>query len=366
MVKLVDRVAWRVVSLVIVGLGLVSLVPSIVPAQANASADPDIAAPVVSGSPPRAGPALRAGWQRDFARPEAAVAQPVDEALGRLGMLLFFDPVLSGARTLACATCHQPANGWADTKGDAVGERGISMHARSPTLENVAYGSRFGWDGKFPTLESVTFRAITGESNMNLPEDEALGRLRGSPAYRRLFQTAFGNMAVTRPQVEEALAVFERSLVSGVAPFDRWLAGDETAMSAAAKRGFSVFDGKGECSACHSGWAFTDHSFQDIGSAVGDDLGRGARFPSSVALQYAFKVPTLRDVLIRSPYMHNGSKRDLMAVINNYDAGGIDRPSRSSHVHPLHLTAQDKSDLISFLASLTGVQQKFTAPLLPR
>ncbi len=280
--------------------------------------------------------------------------------------MLFFDPVLSYSRTLACVSCHLPARAWSDTQRESVGERGISMRVRSPTLENVAWLERLGWDGKFPTLESVTFRAISGDTNMNLPAEEALSRLEASPAYVRLFQQSFGPKMITRETVEQALSTFERTLISGPAPFDRWVGGDESAVSAAVKRGFAVFDGKGECSACHSGWAFSDHSFQDIGLATGTDLGRGAAFPASVALQYAFKVPTLRNVLIRAPFMHNGSRPNLLAVIDHYDSGGIERPSRSRHVHPLHLTAGEKADLIAFLASLTSDERPFIAPLLPR
>ncbi len=129
-------------------------------------------------------------------------------------------------------------------------------------------------------------------------------------------------------KVEMALATFERSIVSTEAPFDRWLNGDDSAIDAAAKRGFALFNGKANCAACHSGWAFTDASFHDIGTAHDDDIGRGRLFPSSAALKYAFKTPTLRDVAHRAPYMHDGSVPTLEAVIDLYDRGGIDRPSR--------------------------------------
>lgn len=325
-----------------------------------------IAEKPVGGADWESAPALREGWRQDYTRPAPVMLDASAEVRAKLGMLLFFDPVLSGARTMACASCHQPANAWSDKKENAVGENGLSMRVRSPSLENVALADRLGWDGKFPSLESVTFRAISGKNNMDLAEAEALGRLQGSPAYNRLFQQAFGTTLITKEKVEQALAVFERGLVSGVAPFDRWVAGDETAVGVAAKRGFAVFDGKGECSACHAGWAFSDHSFQDIGFASGNDRGRGMYFPKSVALQYAFKVPTLRNVLVHAPFMHDGSKASALSVIDHYDGGGIDRPGRSHHIHPLNLTARDKSDLISFLASLTSDRQNFPVPLLPR
>ena len=129
------------------------------------------------------------------------------------------------------------------------------------------------------------------------------------------------------------MATFERTIVSGEAPFDRWIKGDEKAINAAAKRGFDLFVGKAHCASCHSGWAFTDSSFHDIGTATGDDIGRGKLFPTSIKLQYAFKTPTLRDVARRAPYMHDGSDATLEAVIDLYDRGGIDRPSRSELIH---------------------------------
>ena len=150
------------------------------------------------------------------------------------------------------------------------------------------------------------------------------------------------------------MATFEREIVSTEAPFDRWVKGDETAVSAEAKRGFDLFNTKGHCSSCHSGWTFSDGSFHDIGTAVGVNTGRGKFFPTSVKLQYAFKTPTLRDVALRAPYMHDGSVATLEAVIDLYDRGGIERPSRSELVRPLGLTDGEKSDLAAFLRSLTG------------
>ena len=137
--------------------------------------------------------------------------------------------------------------------------------------------------------------------------------------------------------------------MSGDAPFDRWIKGDEHAIDNAAKRGFDLFNGKAHCAACHTGWAFSDSSFHDIGVARGDDIGRGRLFPTSEKLRYAFKTPTLRDVARRAPYMHDGSVATLSEVIDLYNKGGIDRPSRAEDIKPLGLTAQEKADLIAFL-----------------
>ena len=199
---------------------------------------------------------------------------------------------------------------------------------------------------------------------MNLPEGELIERLSAVPGYVRSFAAAFGEGGITRRRVEAALATYERSIVSAAAPFDRWVAGDEEAIDQGAKRGFALFTGKAHCSECHSGWAFTDGSFHDIGTAQGDDIGRGRLFPSSVKLRYAFKTPTLRDVARRAPYMHDGSFATLDDVIELYDRGGIARPSRSPVIRPLALTASEKADLISFVHTLTSPPQPVGLPLL--
>ena len=179
-----------------------------------------------------------------------------------------------------------------------------------------------------------------------------MSRLSAVPGYVSAFDAAFGKNGITRDNIELALATYQRTIVATEAPFDRWVNGDETAIDAAAKRGFDLFAGKARCAECHSGPAFTDGSFHDIGTAKGEDIGRGRFFPKSVKLRYAFKTPTLRDVARRAPYMHDGSVPTLEAVIALYDRGGIDRPSRSTKITPLGLSGNEKADLVAFLRTL--------------
>ena len=237
--------------------------------------------------------------------------------------------------------------------GRAINDNNNAMKLRAPTLIDIYQLPRLGWDGKFRNIEAVTFAAITSPGNMDLPEHEALARLAGHPGYVVAFKKLFPNEGVSRSTVEQAVAAFERTIVSGPAPFDRWVAGTDRAISESAQRGFALFNGKANCASCHSGWAFTDGSFHDIGTAKGDDIGRGALFPTSRKLRYAFKTPTLRDVAHRAPYMHDGSVPDLPSVIALYNEGGIDRPSRSELIHPLGLSDRDQLDLIAFLNTLT-------------
>jgi cytochrome c peroxidase len=310
-----------------------------------------------------------AALKRQYWRP-AAIPYPKENPYGRakaeLGRALFFDPILSGARVRSCATCHNPGLSWGDGEPRAIGENQARLPLRSPTLLNIAWVPKLGWDGHFQDLESVAMGPITGQTNMNLPEPELIDRLSAMPGYLAAFDSAFGNGGVTREKIEQSLATFERTIVSPDAPFDRWLHGDEAAISAAAKRGFALFNGKANCAVCHSGWAFTDAAFHDIGVAKDDDLGRGRLFPSSMKLQHAFKTPTLRDVARRGPYMHDGSLASLADVIDLYDRGGIDRPSRDNDIRPLNLQSREKADLIAFLNTLSGTPKPYPLPTLPR
>jgi cytochrome c peroxidase len=318
---------------------------------------------------PRAeGSPQRAAWKALYHRP-AGIPFPDDDPYSKakddLGRMLFFDPILSGARDRSCASCHNPGLSWGDGLPKAIGEKPLTL--RSPTLYNLAWSEVLGWDGKFRGLESVAFAPITSPANMNGNEDAIVAAVAAIPGYRTAFAAAFPeDSAPNRKTIEAALATFERTLVSSEAPFDRWIEGDEAAIGGAAKRGFDLFNGKARCAECHSGWNFTDGSFHDIGTATGDDIGRARLFRNTVKLRYAFKVPTLRDVARRAPYMHDGSEPTLEAVIDLYDRGGIDRPSRSELIQPLGLSAEEKADLIAFLDTLTGKPEPFVEPVLPR
>ncbi len=324
-----------------------------------------------SGSLYGAARSERAVWQAKFARP-VAVSYPADnpysQAKAHLGRMLFYDPILSGSQKISCADCHDPARSWQDNRARGFGEK--QMATRTPTLLNVATADKLGWIGQFRDLEAVAFTPISSPIIMNLPEQGLIERLSALTGYVNAFDAAFGKGPVTRRKIELALATFERSIVSNPAPFDRWIKGDEKAIDASAKRGFDLFVGKARCVACHTGWTFSDASFHDIGSAKDGDIGRAKLFPSSVGLKYAFKTPTLRDVAKRPPYMHDGSLVTLEEVIELYDRGGIERPSRDPDIVPLKLSADEKADLIAFLKTLSAPAQPAKSlskpPALPR
>lgn len=357
----------RQISGALAGAALLAVVAGLSPEAPRAGQpEPDRPGTARSETPPDALSALRESYRRGVEDPYPA-DNPYSPAKAELGRRLFFDPVLSGGGTMSCASCHIPARSWSDERPRGIGETGATMKVRTPTLLDVAQLPILGWDGKFRDLEDVTFTPVTSPSAMNLPEAEAIARLARAPDYVRAFAEAFSENAgaagavpesdeavVTRRRIQMALATFQRSIASGRAPFDRWVEGDETAIGSSAKAGFAVFNGKGRCAACHSGWTFTDGSFHDIGVGTGEDIGRAAFFANSVQLRHAFKTPTLRDVAERGPYMHDGSLGTLAEVIDLYDRGGIERPSRSPAIAPIGLTETEKRDLLAFLRTLSA------------
>lgn len=282
-----------------------------------------------------------------------------------LGKKLYFDTRLSEGRLLSCASCHSPAYAWGDGQPKGIGHLMKELGRRSPSIVNAAYGQIFMWDGRMPTLEEQALGPITGETEMAMTLEKLMQRLDVVTEYKPLFSAAFPGQQISSANVAKAIATFERTVVSGTAPFDLWVEGDEKAISESAKRGFVLFNTKAKCSGCHSGWRFTDDSFQDIGLAS-DDIGRGKFLPDITTAQYAFKTPSLREIARRGPYMHDGSLVSLEAVVDHYNSGGVARASRSELVKPLGLTSDEKADLVAFMNTLTSDVGPTAVPVLPR
>jgi cytochrome c peroxidase len=311
-------------------------------------------------------PPSRAAAMKDFVRP-ATIPFPADNPYGvqkaQLGQMLFFDPRLSGSKSTSCASCHNPGLSWGDGLPRGIGAGTRSLGRRSPTILNLAWADLVMWDGRKTGLEDQVFGPMTSPAEMNSSIDEVVARIGAIGAYQSEFKKVFGGEGVSERTIPLAIATYERTIVSGQAPFDRWIDGDATAISEQAKQGFDLFNGKGNCAACHSGWNFTDNGFHDIG-LPDKDIGRG-EWVKVQSMQQAFKTPTLRDVDRRGPYMHDGSIASLAAVIDHYDGGGVKRPSLSDEVRPLHLTAAEKQALLAFLGTLTAVNPVVTVPILP-
>lgn len=290
---------------------------------------------------------------------------PFSEAKYQLGKRLFFDPRLSRSQTLSCASCHNPSLSWTDGLSRAKGHEQKELTRRSPTLLNAAWGKTFFWDGRAETLEAQALGPIQSPQEMNMPLPKLVKTINAITEYGPLFEAAFGTTPITAELIAKAIATFERTIVSDISPFDRWISGEESAISEKAKKGFSLFSGKATCIRCHSGWNFTNGQFADIGIPT-QDRGRGS-VTSNSAVDFAFKTPTLRNVARRAPYMHDGSLVSLPEVIENYHRGGIvSRPGTRLFLTPLSLSEEDKENLVAFLETLTSEDESVSIPLLPR
>jgi cytochrome c peroxidase len=284
------------------------------------------------------------------------------EALGRM---LFFDPRLSSSNFISCSTCHNPAFSWGDALPRGIGHGMKELGRRSPTILNAAWSDALFWDGRARSLEDQALGPIKSPGEMNQDLEQLIYKLGTIPGYVGLFRVAYPGEGLTIPNVAKAIATFERTVVSGIAPFDQWIAGSENAISAQAKWGFLIFNTKARCAVCHQGWNFTDGSFHDIGLPT-TDPGRGQLLPKLVRMKHAFKTPTLRNVDRRGPYMHDGSVRTLAEVVELYDTGGVPRESRSLEIRRLGLTAEEKDALVAFMKTLTSADAPIAVPELPR
>jgi cytochrome c peroxidase len=282
-----------------------------------------------------------------------------------LGKKLYFDTRISVTSAQSCASCHSPGFGWGDGLAVGVGHGMAKLGRHSPTIVNAAWGGIFMWDGRLANLEEQALGPIQSPGEMNMPIEQLMERLATIAEYPPLFAAAFPGGGLSPKSLAAAIATYERTVVSEEAPFDLWIEGNEQAISDEAKRGFVLFNTKAQCSSCHEGWNFTNDGFQDIGLPSAD-VGRGQFLPQVIKMKHAFKTPGLREIARRGPYMHDGSIATLEQVVEHYDQGGVDRPSRSDLVKPLGLTPQERSELVAFLKTLTSNLDPTTVPVLPR
>jgi cytochrome c peroxidase len=221
-----------------------------------------------------------------------------------------------------------------------------------PSILNRGYGTAFFWDARVTTLEDQVRQAIAGATDLGLPVAVAATRLSGEAGYDAAFQAAFAAPA-SADRLVQALATFVRGARSGDSPFDRFIAGDASALAPAARRGSEIFNGRARCSRCHAGPVFTDDELHNTGVSWGRDAGRFemTRLPED---RGRFKTPSLRNVVVTAPYMHDGSVDTLEEVVEFYDRGGGQNPNLDSAIRPLRLTSTERSDLVAFLRALQG------------
>lgn len=312
---------------------------------------------------------MLASMKADYKRPPPQAME--NAALADLGRSLFYDPRVSASGSSTCAGCHYSNLAWATTEAKSRNDSGKLTSRRSQTLIAIGHAiGPIGWDGRSATLEAQAKSSVaTGSMSMSQTDtpvkvEVVEERIRAVPEYVARFNAALPGTTISLDAIAKAIAAYERTIEPGIAPFDRWIDGDESAIPEPAKRGFVLFNGKAECSLCHSGWRFTNDSFHDIGVGT-KDLGRGRDAKDDPLMQYAFKTPTLRSVALRAPYMHDGSAADLYEVVRHYEKGGIERPSRSPLIKPFALSDQERSDLVAFLETLTGEGEAVPPPKLP-
>lgn len=312
--------------------------------------------------------AVHAAPRDSYLRPEKVPAPSnnlVTPERVALGKALFFDPRLSGSNWISCATCHNPALGWSDALPTAIGHGMKILGRATPTVLNTAYQRKQMWDGRFRTLEEQALGPIAADVEMSQNLDEVVAELKEIAGYHALFDKAYPGEGINKGTIAKAIASFERTIVSNDAPFDRWIKGDEKAMSDSAKQGFALFEGKANCTACHQGFNFIDDGFHNIGLKGNQDAGRHAEVPVAVMMG-AFKTPTLRDVALTAPYMHNGMYKTLAEVVAHYNRGGDVKDNLDPNMKPLNLTDQEQKDIVEFLKALTGEQMAVTVPHLPQ
>ena len=277
---------------------------------------------------------------------------PMTDEKVALGKRLFFDKNLSYDRTVSCASCHDPDQNWGNGERLGTGIDGRIGKRNVPTLFNVAYFRQFFWDGRVASLEGQVIFPILHEDEMGMKSNEAvLERLYEDPEYHELFGKAFSD-GISIGNLAKAIACFERTILSGNAPYDRYMAGDKNAMSEAAIRGLKVFMNRGKCNGCHVPPTFIDFSYYNLGVGMdkeNPDLGRYHVFEMESA-KGKFKTPTVRNIAKTGPYMHDGSMKTLEEIVELYDQGGIRNRYLSQEVrNKLRLTEQEKKDLVTFM-----------------
>jgi cytochrome c peroxidase len=275
-----------------------------------------------------------------------------------LGRMLYFDGRLSADGKVSCATCHEPGKGFSDGRKTSAGIHDKTGARNAPTVINRLFSADQFWDGRAADLEAQALGPIQNPIEMGNTLDGMVANVKAIQKYAPLFQGAFGSPEITAERVSQAIATYERTVVAGNAPYDRYQAGDKGAMSPSAVRGMALFNDaqKGNCVTCHAGFNFTDESYHNLGigmKADKPDLGR-YEVTKSETDKGAFKTPTLRNVAQNAPYLHDGSEATLLDVVKLYVRGGIPNKWLSKEIHPLNLTEQEQKDLVAFMEALTG------------
>jgi cytochrome c peroxidase len=298
---------------------------------------------------------------------------PVTAQKVALGHMLFFDTRLSGDNTIACANCHNPQMGWTIRSANAMGvkdEDGKDQFGdrNTPTIINAAYYEEHFWDGRAPGLEAQATGPIQNPIEMGQEMGALIEELKAVPEYVDKFKEAF-DAEISEETIAKALASFERTIISGNSPYDKFKAGDDAALNAVQQRGLELFESVG-CSFCHEPPEFSNHQYHNAGVGMNEekvDEGRKNVTKKDSDLG-KFRVPEIRNVEMTGPYFHNGSAKTLEDAVAVMAGGGIDNPNLSpvlKAVRDAELTDEDKAALVEFLKALTGDYPVLEAPAIP-
>jgi cytochrome c peroxidase len=310
-------------------------------------------------------------WRAGGAAPPGAAAPPVplglpvipwpednpySPARAELGKILFFDGRLSSNGMVSCAFCHEAERAFSGSTPFSKGVTGKLGPRHTPTLINRAWGKSEFWDGRATTLEAQTIVPVTNPIEMGMTAEGATEKIRAIRGYAPLFAAAFGDSTVSFGRIAKAIATFERTIVSGNSAYDRYVDGDKTALSKQQKDGLEFFNRKGECAECHSSPNFSTEKFANLG--IGMDRENPDPGLAAVTRKRSdfgkFKIPTLRDLARRAPFMHDGRFKTLDEVLALYSRGGLPNPHLDTRLTPFYLDEQTKRDLLAFLDSLNG------------
>lgn len=351
------------------------------------------------------------GLSTDVWRSRIPLDNPMTPDRVALGQALYFDKRLSIDGTVSCATCHDPANAFTDHNSVAIGVSSKTGTRNAPTILNAMFSQRLFWDGRAGSLEEQAKQPMTNPLEMGMVSNDAVvARVSALPEYRKMFQRVFGRERITIDTIVKAIAAYERTQLSANSPFDRFMSGDTNAITEAQKRGWELFKGKAKCIDCHSFSSgspfFTDFKFHNTGVVAKDikieylsglarqigeseapssrskpndatnnrpgpplqtqelvpslahtqgftELGRYlvTKQPTDIG---AFKTPTLRDIELTTPYMHNGSEKTLIDVVRFYNRGGNANENLDQRLRPLHLSDDEINNLVEFMRALTS------------
>ncbi|HKX30517.1 MAG TPA: parallel beta-helix domain-containing protein [Blastocatellia bacterium] len=371
--------AGRLRYLLIVAVAIMFLVMSTILVIGMIPIKPDVPPGGVTIGNPGGG-----GLRRPFPPLNQRTNNPSSQEKIELGRLLYFDPILSGENTQSCATCHHPDLGFSDARNFSMGAGGTGLgpdrtggkqiRRGAPTVWNAVYSHKLFWDGRANDLEDQARSPITAPDEMNQRPEDLVKELKAIPEYVRKFDQSFGGQAgsaLTFDNVTNAIAAFERTLISNNSPFDRYVAGDPNALTPEQRRGLTLFRSlKTRCFECHGFPTFANPDFKVIGvppvPGQADDLGR-AEIEGGEPYRHAFKVPTLRNVALTAPYMHNGRFKTLEEVVIFYSVGGglgsgVDLPNIDDKIRRFMLSTTEKRELIAFLNALTDESKKPAIP----